>query len=103
MRTLHSVGMITIYGLKTCDSCRKALKSLPDAVLRDVRAQPLTHLEISEFLTTLGDRIINRASTTWKGLPEDERQQDAASLLARHPALMKRPVIRDANGLRIGV
>lgn len=95
--------MITIFGLKTCDSCRKAMKALPDATLRDVRADPLTPDEIAEFLGALGEKLINRASTTWKGLGDDDKSQEAATLLAQHPALMKRPVIRDAKGLRIGV
>ena len=86
--------MIEIWGLPTCDSCRKARAALPDARLRDIRAEPLSPAEIAELVATFGDRAVNRASTTWRGLSEAERALPAADLLARHPALMKRPVIR---------
>jgi arsenate reductase len=94
---------VEIWGLPTCDSCRKARAALPDARFRDIRAEPLTGAEIAELVASFGDKAINRASTTWRGLPEDERNRPAAELLARHPALMKRPVIRRDGRLTQGV
>ncbi|MCB1396138.1 MAG: arsenate reductase [Rhodobacteraceae bacterium] len=94
--------MTEIIGLKTCDTCRKALKSLPGAVLRDVRAEPLSSDEIAALLAQFGDALVNRSSTTWRGLSEDERAQDPAALLAAHPALMKRPVIRADGAVHLG-
>lgn len=91
-----------IWGLPTCDTCRKARAALPGAVFRDIRAQPLTAAEIAKLLEVFGDRALNRASTTWRGLSEDERTLPAAELLARHPALMKRPVIRTEGAFHIG-
>jgi arsenate reductase (glutaredoxin) len=93
---------IIIYGIKTCDTCRKAQKALPEASFRDIRAQPLTGPEIAEFLAEFGDELINRASTTWRGLPDDARAQDAQTLLAAHPTLMKRPVIRAQGQYYLG-
>lgn len=94
--------MTTIYGLKTCDTCRKAIKALPGAAFRDVRAEPLTGDEIAAFLDAFGDKLINRASITWRGLDEAERGQPPAALLAAHPTLMKRPVIRSDGALHLG-
>jgi arsenate reductase-like glutaredoxin family protein len=93
---------IEIWGLKTCDTCKKALKALPGAVLRDVRADPLDTDEIADLLARFGDKAVNRASTTWRGLGEDERATDPAALLAAHPALMKRPVIRTGDAVHLG-
>lgn len=93
---------IEIIGLKTCDTCRKALKALPDARLRDVRAEPLSHEEIAGLLARFGDALVNRASTTWRGLDEGERLRDPAALLAEHPTLMKRPVIRAGDTVHLG-
>lgn len=84
----------TILGLKTCDTCRKALRALPDATFRDIRADPLTDEERATLFAQFGDRLLNRASTTWRGLSEDEKAQSAEALLAAHPPLMKRPVIQ---------
>ncbi|TVP73716.1 MAG: arsenate reductase [Rhodobacteraceae bacterium] len=93
---------MTIYGIKTCDTCRKALKSLPGAEFRDVRAMPLTAEERARFLGVFGESLINRASTTWRGLPETERTNSAEALLAAHPTLMKRPVIQKGDTLYLG-
>lgn len=92
-----------IWGLPTCDSCRKARAALPGARLRDIRAEPLTEAEITELVATFGDRAVNRASATWRGLPEAERARPLAELLAAYPAVMKRPVIRQDGSLVQGL
>lgn len=91
-----------VYGLKACDTCRKAMKALPDATLRDIRAEPLSEPEIARFLNAFGDALVNRRSTTWRGLDTAERARPAAELLAAHPTLMKRPVIDGPAGLTLG-
>ena len=92
----------TIYGIKTCDTCRKAIKAMPQAQFRDIRAEPLTQEERTEFLAAFGDALINRASTTWRGLDDAAKEQPSQDLLAQHPALMKRPVIRANGALYLG-
>jgi len=91
-----------IWGLPTCDTCRKARAALPAARFRDIRAEPLTAAEIAGLLAQFGDKTVNRASTTWRGLSEAERALPPEDLLARHPALMKRPVIRADGGTHLG-
>lgn len=93
---------LDIWGLPTCDTCRKARAALPGAGFRDIRAAPLTPAEIAQLLEAFGDKAVNRASTTWRGLSETERERPAAELLARHPALMKRPVIRADGAFHLG-
>ncbi len=93
---------VTILGLKTCDTCRKARKALPEATFRDIREVPLDAAEIEALLAAFGDRLINRASTTWRGLDEGARAAPPAELLAAHPALMKRPVVRTDAGNHLG-
>lgn len=92
----------TILGIKTCDTCRKAIKALPEATFRDVRNDPLSDAERAEVIAEFGDALINRASTTWRGLSEDDKAQDAATLLAAHPTLMKRPVIQHKGAWYLG-
>lgn len=92
----------TIYGLKTCESCRKALRALPGARFRDIRAEPLDAAELAGFLAAFGAALVNRASTTWRGLDEAARARPPEALLAAHPALMKRPVIRAGAALHLG-
>ncbi|WP_425092079.1 arsenate reductase family protein [Tropicimonas sp. S265A] len=86
-----------IYGLKTCDTCRKAAKGL-NAAMQDIRAEPLNPDQIDQFLAAFGEALVNRRSTTWRGLTEAEREMPPKQLLERHPTVMKRPVIEDATG-----
>ena len=91
-----------LYGLKNCDTCRKAVKALQatgqDITLVDIRAEPLKPEARARFLSAFGDDLVNRRSTTWRGLSEADRARPAEDLLADHPALMKRPVIEDSAG-----
>jgi arsenate reductase len=89
--------IMILYGLKTCDTCRKALKSLPDARFVDVRADGVPEPVMRAALAQFGDALVNTRSTTWRGLDASERARPAADLLAAHPTLMKRPLIA-ANG-----
>lgn len=98
--------MPTLYGLKACDTCRKAAKEMESAgrsvTFRDVRAEPLDAGTIARLLDVFGDALVNRRSTTWRGLSDAERQANGADLLATHPTLMKRPVIEDGGHLTLG-
>ncbi len=95
-----------LYGIPTCDTCKKAQKALVAAgrsvTFRDVRKDPLSEAERAEFLAEFGDRIVNRASTTYRGLSEEMRASGAEAQLAAHPTVMKRPVIRTDDALYLG-
>lgn len=91
-----------LYGLKTCDTCRKALKSLPDAAFVDVRAEGVPEDVMRAALAQFGDKLLNTRSTTWRGLSESERAEEPLTLLAKHPALMKRPLIDAGGALHLG-
>ena len=95
-----------LFGLKSCDTCRKALKALSEAghtpKVIDVRADGVTDQDRALIIAQFGDAAINRASTTWRGLTDDEKSQDPAALLAAHPTLMKRPVIEVDGAWTIG-
>lgn len=93
---------VVILGLANCDTCRKARKALPAARFRDIRAEPLSDTERAAFLQEFGEKLVNRASTTWRSLTEDQRAQAPETLLAAHPALMKRPVILAGGTMHLG-
>ena len=95
-----------IYHLKSCDTCRKAIKALRAAghepALIDVRADGIDRAALERFEASLGyEALVNKKSTTWRGLSDAEKsgltRETALSLLLEHPTLMKRPVI-DVNG-----
>ena len=93
---------ITLYGLKTCDTCRKALKALPQAVFVDVRDDGVPGDVLNAAFGRFGERLLNTRSTTWRALSEDERSHDPMALLARHPTLMKRPLIVADDQMYLG-
>lgn len=87
-----------IYGLKNCDTCRKALKSLDGALLIDIREQPMAPELLERAYQQFAEKLVNTRSTTWRNLPEEERQKTHLDLLSAHPALMKRPLIETDEG-----
>ncbi|WP_299504226.1 ArsC/Spx/MgsR family protein [uncultured Roseobacter sp.] len=90
------------YGLKTCDTCRKALKTLPEAEFIDVRADGVPEAVLQAALEQFGDALMNTRSTTWRGLDATEREKPPAELLKAHPTLMKRPLIVTESGMHLG-
>ncbi len=94
------------FGLKSCDTCRKARKALADAghdpTIIDVRADGIAAEDRASIIAAFGDQAINKASTTWRGLDDAEKSGDPAALLEAHPTLMKRPVIEQDGHWTIG-
>ncbi len=95
-----------LYGIPTCDSCKKALKTLAAAgrpvTFRDIRAEPLSDTEIDQIVTAFGDRVINRQSTTWRGFSDFLKFAEPQAQIAAQPTVMKRPVIRQGDDWHLG-
>lgn len=95
-----------IFGLKTCDACRRAIAALRAAGMEpeviDVRGDGIAPVDLARIVAAFGDRAVNRASATWRGLSEGERALDPMALLAAHPTVMKRPVIDHDGAWFIG-
>lgn len=102
--------MITLYGLKNCDTCRRALKEIAAAGLAhstvDIRAEAELASLVPLWVKLAGaEALLNTRSTTWRGLSiQDQRLADAepAALLITNPTLIKRPVIMIDGDLHIG-
>lgn len=100
-----------VYHLKTCDTCRKAIKALREAghvpELIDVRADGVDAPTLARLMAAVGrDRLLNTRSTTWRGLAETERADlddaKAFALIAAYPTLMKRPVVERDGQVYVG-
>jgi arsenate reductase len=93
---------VRIFGLRSCDSCRRAVKALAaagvDADLIDIREAPIDEAVLDRALEQYGEALVNRRSTTWRALGQEERARPARELLRAHPALMKRPLIETDDG-----
>jgi len=91
-----------VYGIKTCDTCRKVKKALDGASVRfafhDLREEPPTATQIGRWAGAVGtEKLLNKSSTTWRNLPDaakaDFNEKKALRLMAENPTLIKRPVI----------
>ena len=91
-----------LYGLKTCDTCRKAQKALPQAEVVDVRADGVPGDVLAAAFEKFGKALINTRSTTWRGLDEAVRATPSLDLLKVHPTLMKRPLIIVGDDMYLG-
>ncbi len=95
-----------LFGISTCDTCKKALKSLAaaghDVTFRDIRAQPLSGAEIDQIVTEFGSRAINTQSTTYRGFSDFLKMSEPEAQIAAQPAVMKRPVIHAGAEWHIG-
>ena len=81
---------LTFYGLKLCDSCRAALKALQAAGIvvdvRDVRDDGVPETVLAAALASHGaDRLVNKRSTTWRGLDQASRLMEPVALIAANP------------------
>ena len=104
--------MLKLYGLKTCETCRKALKALDingvEVAFHDLRAEGVSIKQIEKWAKAVGwEKLLNKASTTWRALPERDKdgvtKEKAIALMAAHPTLIKRPVIeRGPTEVHIG-
>ncbi len=102
---------LTVYHLKNCDTCKKAIKSLADAghelTLVDVRADGMPKAALEVAANSVGwQNLLNTRSTTWRGLPDADKadisETKALALMREHPTLIKRPVIVSANTTTVG-
>ena len=100
-----------IYGLKNCDTCRKALKWLESRSMEhefvDVRADGVPIENLRRWVDELGwEVVLNRRSTTWRELDQADKEDldndKAVTLMAAHPTLIKRPVFEAESGIFIG-
>ncbi len=94
--------MITVYGIKNCDTIKKARKWLDDRAVEyrfhDVREEGLSRDTVAQWLDDLGwETLVNKRSTTWKSLDpatRDNMDNDSAlECILEQPTLFKRPLL----------
>ncbi|WP_291200006.1 ArsC/Spx/MgsR family protein [Hyphomonas sp.] len=101
---------IKLFGLKNCDTCKKALGEIKatghKAEFVDIRAEADLARKVPEWLKAVGDKLVNRSSTTWRALTEENKARATGSslegLLLGNPTLIKRPVIEVDGDVLIG-
>jgi len=94
--------VVTIYGIPSCDTCRKARKWLTDNgtefTFHDLREDGLEIEMLDRWSQSLDwQKILNKHSLTWRKIPEVDRAgltiNRAKALMIEQPTLVKRPVL----------
>ena len=103
--------MPTIYGIKNCDTMKKALSWL-DAHgvsydFHDYKAAGIDVARLKAWANQVGwEVLLNTRGTTWRKLsPTQQAHVDEAKalkLMSEHPTLIKRPVLENDKALLIG-
>lgn len=100
-----------LYGIKNCDTVKKARSWLDshniDYHFHDLRVDGLDITMVESWLTTVdSSQLLNRRSTTWKGLDSDTKEslqeEQIPELLVTHPTLVKRPVLESDDNVLVG-
>jgi arsenate reductase len=102
---------VKMYGIKNCDTVRKAIKWLNekaiDSTFYDLKKESLDDKLIIEWLESVDkDKLINKRGLTWRKLPDEEKQLDSTkaiiSLIKTNPTVLKRPVLFNGDFWSVG-
>ncbi len=103
--------MVILYGIKNCDTIKKARKYLAlhdiDYTFHDFREEGVNDIQLRAWVAELGwEKLINKRSKTWRNLP-DETKENINELLALvvmedQPTIIKRPVLEMSDQVVVG-
>jgi arsenate reductase len=101
---------ITIYGIKNCDTMKKARAGLDGhgvaVAFHDYKASGIDKAPLERWVEEHGwETVLNRAGTTFRALPDSEKQGldagKAIALMLAQPSMIKRPVLDLGQGKAI--
>lgn len=102
---------ITIYGIKNCDTMKKARAWLDQRgvayAFHDYKTEGVDKASLERWATQAGwETLLNRAGTTFRNLPENARanltEKKAIALMLEQPSMIKRPVLDVDGKLTVG-
>jgi arsenate reductase len=103
--------MITIFGIKNCDTMKKARAWLDAEGIaysfHDYKVSGVTRAHLERWAKAVGwEVLLNKAGTTFRKLPDAEKeglnQKKAIALMEAQPSMIKRPVLDGPKGLLVG-
>ncbi|MEA2906509.1 MAG: hypothetical protein QOI12_3896 [Alphaproteobacteria bacterium] len=102
---------VTIYGIPNCDTMKKArawlLKHTVEHAFHDYKKDGIDRKRLESWCDTVGwEALLNRAGTTFRRLPDADKQaldrRKAVALMIAQPSLVKRPVLDMGEHLLVG-
>ena len=101
-------GGVTIYGIKNCDTMKKARAWLDrhgvDYAFHDYKAAGIDRAHLEAWIKAVGwETVLNRSGTTFRKLPDKDKQglteAKVIALMLVQPSMIKRPVLETGVGL----
>lgn len=98
----NEIKRLRIYGIKACDTMKKARTWLEDQGLsydfHDYKAQGIDRASLTRWCDEHGwETVLNRAGTTFRKLEDTQKadldQAKAIELMVAQPSMIKRPVL----------
>ncbi len=102
---------VTIYGIKNCDTMKKAFAWLDKSGVaydfHDYKKAGVTKGDLEKWCKAAGwETVLNRAGTTFRKLPDADKEglteRKAIALMMAQPSMIKRPVLDDGKRLLVG-
>ncbi|MBB3946629.1 Spx/MgsR family transcriptional regulator [Rhizobium skierniewicense] len=102
---------VTIYGIKNCDTMKKARTWLEargiDHVFHDYKNAGIDDAHLNAWCDATGwETVLNRAGTTFKKLDEADKanlnREKAITLMQAQPSMIKRPVLEAKGKITVG-
>lgn len=103
--------VVTIYGIKNCDTMKKAFAWLDDHgvpyAFHDYKTDGIDKATLQRWSKQAGwEVLLNRAGTTFRKLPEQDKQDlseaKAIALMLAQPSMVKRPVLDIGGRIVVG-
>ena len=103
--------MLKIYGIRSCDTCRKATRWLEQGArefqFHDIREDGLDIQTLERWSKRISwEKLLNTRSLTWRKIPDVDRsgitRSRALSMMMEHPTLVKRPVLEHHKFIAVG-
>lgn len=104
-------NVLTVYGIKSCDTCRRAKNYLAEKNIafsfHDLRDDGLDIQMLERWATRIDwQKLLNRQSLTWRKIPEFDRanmtRDRAFAAMLEAPTLIKRPVLEHRSFFAVG-
>jgi len=99
--------MIKVYGIKNCNTVKKALNWLDENNLQyefiDYKKSGVSEEKLEELVNKFGlEKLVNRKGTTWRKLSADQQEKItdknfAINLMKEQTSIIKRPIVQDGN------
>ena len=102
---------LTIFGIKNCDTMKKALKWLDDNGIvyhfHDYKKEGVPEQRLRQWLEALGwETVINKRGTTWRKLDDAVKEsmntEKAITVATENPSIIKRPILQNDHFILAG-